>query len=176
MTTVDVWMTGRMVGGFDVYAPEVAAPRADSYREAYQANYQRIYCLAFWMTDSESAAEKVTANVFKRAFMALHAAHPEAFDRALICELRETSAIGRLTLQVSEPRQVLAVRSNARRVDLECAVVQLPPTERLIFLMHDVEGYEHARIAHLIGLRKEESIQGLHQARLRMRELLAAQK
>jgi RNA polymerase sigma-70 factor (ECF subfamily) len=44
----------------------------------------------------------------------------------------------------------------------------------MIFLLHDVEGYNHARIAKLIGLTENESRNSLHQARLRMRELLAA--
>jgi RNA polymerase sigma-70 factor (ECF subfamily) len=52
-------------------------------------------------------------------------------------------------------------------------VVQLPPTERLVFLLHDVEGYEHARIARMLGLSENESRYGLHQARLRLRQLLA---
>jgi RNA polymerase sigma-70 factor (ECF subfamily) len=58
-------------------------------------------------------------------------------------------------------------------VHLEEAVSQLPATERVIFLMHDVEGYDHARISRTIGLSVEESRVGLHQARLRLRELLA---
>ena len=66
-----------------------------------------------------------------------------------------------------------SVRRNTLRVDLERAVVQLPPTEKMIFLMHDVESYDHARIARTLGLSDEESRLGLHQARLRMRELLA---
>ena len=41
-------------------------------------------------------------------------------------------------------------------------------------VLHDVEGYNHVRIAKLIGLSEDESRNGLHQARLRMRELLAA--
>jgi DNA-directed RNA polymerase specialized sigma24 family protein len=36
-----------------------------------------------------------------------------------------------------------------------------------------VESYDHARIARTLGLSDEESRLGLHQARLRMRELLA---
>jgi DNA-directed RNA polymerase specialized sigma24 family protein len=57
---------------------------------------------------------------------------------------------------------------------LERAVVQLPATERLVFLLHDVERYEHARISRLLGLNEQESALALHQARLRLRELLAA--
>jgi DNA-directed RNA polymerase specialized sigma24 family protein len=43
----------------------------------------------------------------------------------------------------------------------------------MIFLMHDVENYSHARIARSLGLGEDESIQGLHQARLRLRRLMA---
>jgi DNA-directed RNA polymerase specialized sigma24 family protein len=39
--------------------------------------------------------------------------------------------------------------------------------------MHDVERYGHVRIARLLGISEESSMLGLHQARLRMRELLA---
>jgi DNA-directed RNA polymerase specialized sigma24 family protein len=56
---------------------------------------------------------------------------------------------------------------------LERAVVQLPATEKLIFLLHDVESYEHERIAKLLGITTDESKFGLHQARLRVRELVA---
>jgi DNA-directed RNA polymerase specialized sigma24 family protein len=51
--------------------------------------------------------------------------------------------------------------------------VQLPATEKMIFLMHDVESYEHDRIARLLGISEEESKLGLHQARVQIRELIA---
>ena len=57
---------------------------------------------------------------------------------------------------------------------LHSAIDALSEKLRPVFLMHDVEGYNHARIAKLIGLSENESRNGLHQARLRMRELLAA--
>jgi RNA polymerase sigma-70 factor, ECF subfamily len=67
----------------------------------------------------------------------------------------------------------MSVRRNVRRVDLERAVVQLPATERLVFLMHDVEDYDHSRISRCVGISEEESRRALHFARLRVRELLA---
>ena len=76
-------------------------------------------------------------------------------------------------MQCAPCEKVLAVRNNTLRVDLERAVVQLPATEKMIFLMHDVESYDHERIARSLGLSQDESQLGLHQARLRMRELLA---
>ena len=98
----------------------------------------------------------------------------DAIDAALISELREEMPVGPMTLACALCSEVKNVRESALRVHLEGAVVQLPATERMIFLLHDVEGYNHARIAKLIGLSENESRNGLHQARLRMRELLAA--
>jgi RNA polymerase sigma-70 factor (ECF subfamily) len=87
--------------------------------------------------------------------------------------LREQFPIGALSLDCVPANRIAEVRRNLKRVHLEQAVAELPATERLIFLMHDVEGYDHTRISGTIGLSAEESRRGLHQSRLKVRELLA---
>lgn len=159
--------------GFAQYLPAVLEPsQAESYRRIYELNRHRVYSLAFWMTDNELAAEELMTHVFCRAFAAQRT-REEDIDRALIAELREYMPLGELTLNCAASNRVLSVRTNTLRVDLERAVVQLPNTEKMIFLMHDVERYGHVRIARLLGISEESSMLGLHQARLRMRELLA---
>jgi RNA polymerase sigma-70 factor (ECF subfamily) len=145
----------------------------ESSSEIYQQNRHRIYSLAFWMTDNELAAEALMTHTFCRAFGECDAPNAEEIDCALIAELRQYMPVGQLTLICGPCDRVLSVRRNTLRVDLERAVVQLPNTEKLIFLMHDVERYDHARIARLLGIAEDDSLNGLHQARLRMRELLA---
>ena len=146
----------------------------DSYQAIYDKNCHRIYAVAFWMTDNELAAEEISGSAFRRAFARSANPSPEALDRALITELRELTPIGNLTLRCSDATEIVNARRNTLRVHLERAVVQLPPTERLIFLFHDAENFSHARIAHLLGITLAESQFGLHQARLRVRELLAS--
>jgi RNA polymerase sigma-70 factor, ECF subfamily len=160
------------ISGLTTYLP-VAEEKLEQYRQIYQSNYHRIYALAFRMTDNELTAEELVGNVFRRAFSLVASPSAEVLDRALIRELREHVTIGPLTLECSAATEVANVRNNVKRVHLEEAVAQLPATERVIFLMHDVEGYDHARISRTIGLSADESRAGLHQARLRMRELLA---
>jgi RNA polymerase sigma-70 factor (ECF subfamily) len=77
-------------------------------------------------------------------------------------------------LNVSALSTVPRVQGNLKRVHLERAVVQLPATERLIFLLHDVEGYQHERISRFLGISEQESKNGLHQARVQIRNLVAA--
>jgi len=144
-----------------------------NYREIYEENCHRIYSLSFWMTDNELVAEQLLNNTFLRAFAGSNKPKAENIDRAFIAEMREMFAIGSLTLSSAVDTQISSVRSNMKRIHLERAVVQLPATEKLIFLYHDVEGFDHDQIGRLIGVTKEESMSGLHQARLRLRELVS---
>lgn len=148
---------------------------SDQYQDIFEGNRHRIYSLAFWMTDHEPGAEEIMARVFTRAFA--HSCKPtaEQIDRVLVSEIREVMSIGSLTLANSTVSQAGEVRQHAKRIHLERAVVQLPATERLIFLMHDVEGYDHDRIARTLGINEVESREGLFQARLKIRELMAQQ-
>jgi RNA polymerase sigma-70 factor (ECF subfamily) len=160
--------------GFTPYLPAVLAPsKLEICRDIYEQNRHRVYSLAFWMTDNELDAEELMVDAFTQAFARTDQPSADAIDRALITSLRQLLPLGSLTLNCAPAQQVLSVRRNSMRVDLERAVVQLPPTEKLMFLMHDVEGYDYARIARLLGMSQGESRNGVHQARLRMRELLA---
>lgn len=145
-----------------------------TYQRVYDDNRHRLYALAFWMTDNELAAQELLENVFRHAFARTAQPEPESLDRTLIAEVRELMPLGCLTLNQPACNEVASVRRNVLRVHLERAVVQVPATERMIFLMHDVESYDHSRIARTIGITEQESQFGLHQARLRMRELLAS--
>ena len=154
----------------------IIAERSAAYERVYDANRHRVYALAFWMTDNELVAEQLAASAFVRAFAAANEPTAEMIDRALVAEVRELMALGEMTLTCANATAVLNVRHNVKRVHLERAVVQLPPTERLLFLLHDVESYNKFRIARLLGVSADEVLQGLHQARLRMRELIAEQQ
>jgi RNA polymerase sigma-70 factor (ECF subfamily) len=58
------------------------------------------------------------------------------------------------------------------RMDLERALNQLPPGYRAVFILHDVQGYEHNEIAAIRGCSLGNSKSQLHKARARLRQLL----
>jgi len=58
------------------------------------------------------------------------------------------------------------------RVDLERALTTLPPLTRSVVWLHDVEGYTHQEIAHLLGRTASFSKSQLARAHTRLRELL----
>ncbi|MGZ4789473.1 MAG: RNA polymerase sigma factor [Terriglobales bacterium] len=160
------------------FASEIpaVASRTESLKAIYEEHQNRIYNLAFYLTDNELTAEALSARVFSQVFAVNCTPSAEVLDRALVNELRETMAIGTLTLNVPESTTVANARRNVKRVVLERAVMQVPATERMIFLMHDVEGYDHSRIARTIGISTDESRHGLHQARLAVRRAIAQTK
>jgi RNA polymerase sigma-70 factor (ECF subfamily) len=161
------------ISGYATFLPAVAPERVEKFQAIFEEHRRRIYALAFWMTDNELTAENFMHLAFCRAFA--HSAEPngEGLDRALITELREQMPIGVLTVDEGICCTAPSVRENTLRVHLERAVVQLPATERMVFLLHDVEGYGHARVARTLRITEDESQTGLHQARLRLRNLLA---
>jgi len=58
------------------------------------------------------------------------------------------------------------------RVNLERAIEILPPGCRIIFELHDVEGYEHQDIAKMLGCSIGTSKSQLHEARMNLRQQL----
>ena len=58
------------------------------------------------------------------------------------------------------------------RIALASAIRELPPGCRMIFLLHEVEGYEHHEIAKLLRCSVGNSKSQLHKARWKMRALL----
>jgi len=54
--------------------------------------------------------------------------------------------------------------------------VALPAGARLVFVLHDVEGFEHREIAELLDISDGTSKSQLHRARVRLREMLAAHR
>ncbi len=158
------------------FLPSADSKRMKRCRAIYEANRHRVYSFAFWMTDSEMLAEDISERTFLRAFTLSEKPSDETIDRALLRELRseESVSLKPLQLQCAPVNEVSSVRSNTKRTELERAIVQLPHTERMIFCMHDGDGYDHARIARTLGISEDESRHGLHQARLRIRELVSS--
>jgi RNA polymerase sigma-70 factor (ECF subfamily) len=58
------------------------------------------------------------------------------------------------------------------RVTLQRAVESLPEGYRMIFMLHDVHGYEHHEIAEFLGCTIGNTKSQLHKARLKLRSMI----
>jgi RNA polymerase sigma-70 factor (ECF subfamily) len=68
----------------------------------------------------------------------------------------------------------LRLAGSADRMDLERALEQLPPGYKAVFILHDVQGYQHREIAAIRGCTLGNSKSQLHKARARLQHLLRA--
>jgi RNA polymerase sigma-70 factor (ECF subfamily) len=58
------------------------------------------------------------------------------------------------------------------RINLARCIAQLPVGYRTMFVLHDIQGYEHEEIAKILGRSVGDSKSQLHKARTRLRDLL----
>ena len=168
-------------------SPRIVASRQEKQgvearqRDIYDSHRHRAFALAYYMTGNEIEAEQILTSTFVRAFHQAQEPEGRDVDAALLEELRQRSHLepeasgADLQPRPSDPGADLADR-NVKRTDLEEAVRDLPPTERLLFLLRDVEGYSPAAISELLHMEEPEVKRGLFTARLRMRQILAEAK
>ena len=148
-------------------------------------HYGAAYAVAFAVTRRREDAEDVCHEGLVRAAELLEdCRQPERFG-AWACAIVRNLAKNRVSRDPSrraaplEPELLPAPDSAARQVEqgelrgqLEAALAVLSPAQREVLLLHDLEGWDHAAIAQLIGTSPGMSRQHLFHARRRLRELL----
>jgi RNA polymerase sigma-70 factor, ECF subfamily len=158
----------------------------------YGLHRKRVYTLCLRMLGNVSEAEDMTQDAFLHLFRKLDSFRGEsAFSTWLhrmtvnlvLMHLRKKS-LDLVSLDESmDPQNEagphrdygimdLQLNGSVDRIALERAVNDLPPGYRIVFLLHDVEGYEHNEIAAMMNCSTGNSKSQLHKVRLKLRELL----
>jgi len=164
----------------------VLAARGDAqaFRRLYEENVDRVHALARRMVGFEHAGE-LTQDVFVRAWQKLHTFRGEARFSTwlhrlavnLILSKRASFATERARFlgddQVLERIETRPV-GREHNVDFEKAISRLPDGARMVFVLHDVEGYRHEEIAGLLGVTTGTTKAQLHRARMLLRGHLDA--
>jgi RNA polymerase sigma-70 factor (ECF subfamily) len=82
----------------------------------------------------------------------------------------ESQPADRAKNEIGKIDETLAVSID--RIVLERSVSSLPPGYRVVFMLHDVQGYEHKDIARMMRCSVGNSKSQLHKARLKLRSHL----
>jgi DNA-directed RNA polymerase specialized sigma24 family protein len=148
----------------------------DRRRDIYDSHRHRTFGIAYYMTGNEVEAEKILTNTFVKAFSAMEEPGGPDVDAALVSELGARFPLGAQAAPVTQEYAAAGgpdlSQRNIRRTDLEEALTTLPAAERLLFLLHDVEGYKPAAIAPLLQIPEAQVIRSLISARILMRRAL----
>jgi RNA polymerase sigma-70 factor (ECF subfamily) len=172
-------------------AQKAGAGDADAFEQIYRRHFRRVYALCLRMLSDPTRAEDMTQEVFVQLFNKIGSFRGEsAFTTWLhrmtvnlvLMYFRKASTRSELLTDEGEtPVQIVRGTENPEtmpvvdRIALERAVQQLPPGYRSVFVLHDVEGYEHDEIARMMKISAGTSKSQLHKARLKLRQLLRQQ-
>jgi RNA polymerase sigma-70 factor (ECF subfamily) len=163
-----------------------------AFAELYAQNKRRIYSLCLRMVGNVAEAEDLT----QEAFLQLHRKigtfrgessfstwmHRMAINIVLMHLRRKGLQLTSLDEAMEpEPDQRpgrsfgapdLILSGAVDRLALQRAIDNLPAGYRLMFVLHDIEGYEHNEIANLLDCSIGTSKSQLHKARLKLRDAL----
>lgn len=158
------------------------AARGDvsAFERLYARSVGRVFAVCVRMTGDPERAREHTHDAFVRAWERLASFRGEAaFDtwmhrlavNVVLTALRSERRRQRRFVS-DEDDSAFGAEANERsatdvetRLDLERAIAALPPRAREVFVLHDVEGFQHDEIADRLELQASSVRAQLHRAR-----------
>lgn len=164
---------------------------SDAFASLFHAHKARIYSVCLRMTNNTAEAEDLTQDAFMQVFRKLATFRGDSALSTWLYRIAVNTVLMHFRkkalrqISLDEPynqdaRQVRReygskddrLTGSVDRIALARAIRELPDGYRTIFLLHEVEGYEHQEIAQLLECSVGNSKSQLHKAKLRIRELL----
>jgi RNA polymerase sigma-70 factor, ECF subfamily len=164
---------------------------AVAFEVLYHLHKRRVYSLCLRMTTNTAEAEDLTQEAFLQLFRKIGTFRGESAFSTWLHRMAVNVVLMQLRkkgLQLvplddenegeeETPKKDYGAQDNVLagsidRLQLKNAIDRLPPGYRSIFVLHDVEGFEHNEIAEMIGCSIGNSKSQLHKARMKLRELL----
>lgn len=150
----------------------------------YRRHVDRVYALCLRMTADERRAEELTQDVWVRVWRKLDSFRGDAAFTTWLHQVTTNLVRDRgrsrsrrrdreeLTGEPAEHGSGRSPRSVEDRLDLESAIRKLPDRAREVFVLYDIEGYQHQEIAEMLGVAEGTSKAHLFRARRLLREEL----
>jgi RNA polymerase sigma-70 factor (ECF subfamily) len=165
-----------------------AAGNMVAFEEVYQRHHRRVYSICLRMLQNATEAEDLTQDVFIQLYRKIGSfrgdsafttwLHRLTVNQVLMHFRKRNVKFEKTTEEGETPVQIVGGTENPRKmpvvdkIAIENAIAQLPDGYRNVFVLHDVEGYEHEEVAKILGCSVGTSKSQLHKARLKLRKLL----
>jgi len=159
----------------------------------YRLHSRRVYAVCLRMVGNTAEAEDLTQEAFLLLLRKIHTFRGESAFSTWLHRLAVNLVLMRLRKKsppivsieaIPDPDDEtgwpstdigapdLLLEGSVDRINLERCIERLPVGYRTIFVLHDIQGYEHHEIAEILGRSVGASKSQLHKARTRLRELL----
>lgn len=165
-----------------------AAGNMKAFEEIYNRHHRRVYSLCLRMLQNTAEAEDLTQEVFIQLYRKIGSfrgdsafttwLHRLTVNQVLMHFRKRTVKYEKTTEEGDTPVQIVKGTENQAKmpivdkIAIDKAIEQLPNGYRNVFVLHDIEGYEHEEVARILGCSVGTSKSQLHKARLKMRKLL----
>jgi RNA polymerase sigma-70 factor (ECF subfamily) len=159
-----------------------------AFEEVYKRHHRRVYSICLRMLQNASEAEDLTQDVFIQLYRKIGSfrgdsafttwLHRMTVNQVLMHFRKRTVKFEKTTEEGDTPEQIVSGTSNPEKmrivdkIALENAIEQLPAGYKNVFVLHDVEGFEHEEVARILGCSVGTSKSQLHKARLKLQKLL----
>lgn len=159
-----------------------------AFERLYERHNARVYSICLRMMANVAEAQDLTQEVFVHLFRKIGTFRGEsAFGTWLhrmtvnlvLMHFRKRGVRKEVMTDDGEaPAQIVRGTENPRRmpvldrIGLDRAIAQLPRGYRSVFVLHDIEGYEHEEIARMLNCAVGTCKSQLHKARMKLRGLL----
>jgi RNA polymerase sigma-70 factor, ECF subfamily len=164
----------------------------EAFATLFQLHKKRVYSVCLLMTKDVAEAEDLTQEAFLQVFRCIGSFRGDsAFStwlyrvavNTVLMKLRRRKAPPLLSLDEPVSPESPSLRRDVGKADpnlsgvvdrlaLHRAMQDLPDGCRKIFALHEVEGYQHHEIAHMLDCSVGNSKSQLHKAKMKMRDLL----
>lgn len=162
-----------------------------AFEEVYNRHHRRVYAICLRMLKNTNEAEDLTQDVFIQLHRKIGSfrgdsafttwLHRLTVNQVLMHFRKRTVKMEKVTDEGETPVQIVkGSESPSRmpvvdRIAIENAIKELPNGYRNVFILHDVEGFEHEEVARILGCSVGTSKSQLHKARHKLRKLLQKQ-
>ncbi len=159
-----------------------------AFEEIYQRHHRRVYSICLRMLQNAYEAEDLTQDVFIQLYRKVGSfrgdsafttwLHRMTVNQVLMHFRKRNVKYEKTTEDGDTPDQIVHGTADPDRmpivdkIALESAIEQLPTGYKNVFVLHDVEGFEHEEVARILGCSVGTSKSQLHKARLKLRKLL----
>jgi RNA polymerase sigma-70 factor (ECF subfamily) len=166
---------------------------AAAFERLYKAHSRRVYSLCLRIAGNPTEAEDFTQEAFLQLFRKIHTFRGESSLSTWLHRLTVNVVLMRLRRKRHPEVSLDATADSSEEgsrpllelggldphltgvldhVNLSKAIEKLPEGYKEMFILHDVEGYEHREIAKIMGCSIGNSKSQLFKARVRLRRLL----
>lgn len=164
----------------------------EAFAQLYSIHKKKVFSLCLRMVGNVAEAEDLTQEAFLQFHRKIDTFRGESALSTWLHRLTVNVVLMQLRkkgLQLNSLDEIMEPESDQRpgrsfgapdlslsgvidRLALQRAIEDLPAGYRLVFVLHDIEGFEHNEIASLLDFSIGNSKSQLHKARLKLREFL----